>query len=333
MDRRIPRAVCQPQRLPRTRGDGPGDTSCSAVRISAPPHARGWTPLPEFRRSPAAGSPARAGMDPRRRNRRSSGRGLPRTRGDGPPRGAKWERDPAAPPHARGWTLSHARDDAAGSGSPARAGMDRAPLRARGRRRRLPRTRGDGPLSVFVEGDGFEAPPHARGWTVGRGRVHLRRAGSPARAGMDPAPLSVQSRPSRLPRTRGDGPEAGRLIDRWIEAPPHARGWTGLRAHLAVDARGSPARAGMDHLALQRHDLAQRLPRTRGDGPVSRQVPLAWCQAPPHARGWTAAPARDDDRHDGSPARAGMDPPGRRCRPRRRRLPRTRGDGPRAWCH
>ena len=59
-----------------------------------------------------------------------------------------------------------------------------------------------------------------------------------------------------FPRTRGDGPCAGRRTDTPnSEFPPHARGWTRSGAHRQIMQRGDAAHQGA------------RFPRTRGDGP------------------------------------------------------------------
>src|SRR3546814_11753227 len=71
------------------------------------------------------GSPAPAGMDPARSTRRRRGFGLPRTRGDGPLRGANLGGSNLAPPHPRGWTLGPRNVRAVHAGSPPPAGMDR----------------------------------------------------------------------------------------------------------------------------------------------------------------------------------------------------------------
>ena len=71
------------------------------------------------------------------------------------------------------------------------------------------------------------------------------------------------------------------------------------------------------------------LPRTRGDGPVEM---IDWAiieVASPHTRGWTLRRGVRPRRHWGFPAHAGMDPGRAPLLRRWRRLPRTRGDGPR----
>src|SRR3546814_8705516 len=111
--------------------------------------------------------------------------------------------------------------------------------------RRLPRTRGDGPVIQCAPVGGEEAPPHPRGWTAPTARRRRDPGGSPAPAGMDPKGPSPTDGVTGLPRTRGDGPRFTAQIFVRETAPPHPRGWTpGPRTSYR-------ARSG--------------LPRTRGD--------------------------------------------------------------------
>ena len=145
---------------------------------------------------------------------------------------------------------------------------------------------------------------------------------------MDPTAWPAQSRPSRLPRTRGDGPATPAHRLRLVGASPHTRGWT-LRDHGDADPeRGFPAHAGMDltHTYALLH--VSRLPRTRGDGPSARTRAADRTPASPHTRGWTRRHRERGHRHPGFPAHAGMDPPHSIQGYRFDRLPRTRGDGP-----
>ena len=107
MDRRLERVIITTTGFPRTRGDGPPAESAEVSGVKFPPHARGWTVCDVRQSDQAPVSPARAGMDLRRRLSCASRMGFPRTRGDGPD--APFVRRDAGefPPHARGWTLAH----------------------------------------------------------------------------------------------------------------------------------------------------------------------------------------------------------------------------------
>ena len=246
MDPRRRHRRALPPGLPRTRGDGPVEVGIPSASGAAPPHARGWTVLPLYGGRGDPGSPARAGMDPRRPIGASSPCRLPRTRGDGPAHPARAASCRSAPPHARGWTRRRFGRSERIGGSPARAGMDRLESRALLAEVGLPRTRGDGPQSRLARVVPVSAPPHARGWTPLLQHAVMVALGSPARAGMDRQPGRAGRMRPGLPRTRGDGPVLDALLDGLQGAPPHARGWTAGRASWSRYAGGSPARAGMD---------------------------------------------------------------------------------------
>src|ERR1700675_5032058 len=110
----------------------------------------------------------------------------------------------------------------------------------------LPRTRGDGPALVVAHPPLDAAPPHTRGWTRAIRIGPAVGPGSPAHAGMDPAHRLTRLSPSRLPRTRGDGPFS--LLETALRhlAPPHTRGWTLFNSFVSESTLGSPAHAGMD---------------------------------------------------------------------------------------
>ena len=256
-----------PHRLPRTRGDGPGwGCKCHVERVASP-HTRGWTPREAGAANVPMGFPAHAGMD------RGPGPGsicppwLPRTRGDGPGSRSRARAPPRASPHTRGWTRSRALRGAGAHGFPAHAGMDPGRRAPAGRRSGLPRTRGDGPVQRDSLTPLEEASPHTRGWTPGGRDLRDLRRGFPAHAGMDPPCASWPPSARRLPRTRGDGPLAGReTAEGWL-ASPHTRGWTRRGVDVASGRDGFPAHAGMDPCSGARDAPRTWLPRTRGDGP------------------------------------------------------------------
>ena len=218
------------------------DRSIRKRVTGAPPHTRGWTRDPASLSRRVEGSPAHAGMDPLRGRSDLGGAGLPRTRGDGPflrhaPAGTA-----TAPPHTRGWTR-HATSLFIGvCGSPAHAGMDLAVAVGGGGVNGLPRTRGDGPHASDLLTPIPWAPPHTRGWTRPRADRVPDGRGSPAHAGMDLRQADNERQTSRLPRTRGDGPDGGLLMRCASPAPPHTRGWTPL---LARNAHIRPQLFGM----------------------------------------------------------------------------------------
>ena len=292
--------------LPRTRGDGPRRSARGARPGRASPHTRGWTASRRPDWTFPRGFPAHAGMDPDPAAGRGNGGRLPRTRGDGPPPAARPPRRCRASPHTRGWTTSSRGVVTLDTGFPAHAGMDRTRAAPGRRRRRLPRTRGDGPL------DRCCCCPDPEGF--------------PAHAGMDLRSKRRRAMRRRLPRTRGDGPRERGVRVPPSPASPHTRGWTSDLPAAGAPDRGFPAHAGMDLRLAPPPQRLIRLPRTRGDGPASRGAAPPPAGASPHTRGWTAVLIDPPALARGFPAHAGMDPRPA-ARPDRPRLasPHTRG--------
>ncbi len=152
-------------RLPRMRGDRPHHCLVVAVACLAAPHARGSTRPRDSGADDRPGCPACAGIDPLRCCLRSRAVGLPRMRGDRPPRWRNRRLFARAAPHARGSTLGAHLAATIGLGCPACAGIDPSPLAGVHRGCGLPRMRGDRPGRVKARLAAVEAAPHARGST------------------------------------------------------------------------------------------------------------------------------------------------------------------------
>ena len=194
---------------------------------------------------------------------------------------------------------------------------------------RLPRTRGDGPDHPDARAMRRRASPHTRGWTHILVLPQIPEPGFPAHAGMDPRMARGSVAAPGLPRTRGDGPWQGSAPVTHPQASPHTRGWTPGGRRCAREGAGFPAHAGMDPSLERSAATCWWLPRTRGDGPLARPVRQLVDLASPHTRGWTLSPLARLGVVRGFPAHAGMDPGTVARAGRSRRLPRTRGDGPR----
>ena len=314
--------------LPRTRGDGPASPSSVSALGSAPPHTRGWSRACRRHSGHRPGSPAHAGMVPNGADACRSRARLPRTRGDGPMVTNPSTPRRVAPPHTRGWSLRRTERPEFGRGSPAHAGMVPLSQRVQNVFLRLPRTRGDGPDGRLAGKIERKAPPHTRGWSQRHRDCSRRSDGSPAHAGMVPREGPAGLRGRGLPRTRGDGPRSFFVRLRATWAPPHTRGWS-LHPQAAIALGfGSPAHAGMVPRTRRPRADTDRLPRTRGDGPLRLRCSGFMPAAPPHTRGWSLRVRARHARPSGSPAHAGMVPPSDRAPRWRARLPRTRGDGP-----
>ena len=247
-------------------------------------------------------------MDPPPSCSRTACSRLPRTRGDGPSATPSIRSGRRASPHTRGWTSGWGAARPANSGFPAHAGMDPPSALRRRRRRRLPRTRGDGPNERIGGKRSRGASPHTRGWTLFRDVGLPVGIGFPAHAGMDPSTRRAATTAPGLPRTRGDGPSPHGLDALIGPASPHTRGWTVDAWLVAIPNEGFPAHAGMD-LALSSRPLGRSgLPRTRGDGPPTELTLSQNIEASPHTRGWTGGPPNRSRAARGFPAHAGMDP-------------------------
>ena len=111
-----------------------------------------------------------------------------------------------------------------------------------------------------------------------------------------------------LPRLRGDGPIAKEFHDVGYPAAPPTRGWTRYPFYVATTAPGCPAYAGMDPVSRQLLRSEKRLPRLRGDGPLSTVIRARNGPAAPPTRGWTRDASLVPSVDMGCPAYAGMDP-------------------------
>ncbi len=109
--------------LPRPRGDAPVSANYVIDLKLAPPPTRGCTHVPDRIDKMDRGSPAHAGMHPRRAIPLPCGSGLPRPRGDAPPNFDPVTRQDAAPPPTRGCTRHLRSCRLSEVGSPAHAGM------------------------------------------------------------------------------------------------------------------------------------------------------------------------------------------------------------------
>ena len=295
--------------IPRTRGDGPARQEIARPAPRDSPHPRGWTVADRAQARRRVGFPAPAGMDPHPQSSAGAGRGIPRTRGDGPALSSCTASSRSDSPHPRGWTRAISALQDVGAGFPAPAGMDPCARLSARALHGIPRTRGDGPRSRRARSRAAWDSPHPRGWTgreeADAGAVH----GFPAPAGMDPRRRCPRGIPAWIPRTRGDGPTRAASAKWFGGDSPHPRGWT-LVGHR--DGRlegGFLAPAGMDPRRARPPSCSPGIPRTRGDGPwtPSRRYPRA---------------------RRGFPAPAGMDPRQSRRQSRSSGIPRTRGDGP-----
>ncbi len=172
-----------------------------------------------------------------------------------------------ATPHTRGSTVNEDPYSEENEGYPAHAGIDPNRNGSARIQRRLPRTRGDRPISFAIAVDETKATPHTRGSTQVFDLCDSALEGYPAHAGIDPVVYADTSRWTWLPRTRGDRPYEFILLDDWKEATPHTRGSTVFPSILRPGTDGYPAHAGIDLESSYHVMNGYGLPRTRGDRP------------------------------------------------------------------
>ena len=113
-----------PIRLPRVRGDRPGQSAMVRGTAQPPPRARGSTQNAASLPAQQSASPACAGIDPDTTPTVSGPPGLPRVRGDRPEVRQLREENQAPPPRARGSTRWRAQQGRCWPASPACAGID-----------------------------------------------------------------------------------------------------------------------------------------------------------------------------------------------------------------
>ena len=226
IDPPAPSPRAPPAGLPRVRGDRPAQIRWRQTVGAPPPRARGSTRGMSETETPAAASPACAGIDLLASSVSACCLGLPRVRGDRPDGDGVCRSAHAPPPRARGSTRGHHEPVARPRASPACAGIDPAWPRLPASICGLPRVRGDRPLFSGISTLSSAPPPRARGSTRGALRHRHRQAASPACAGIDPRnPVEIEVSPG-LPRVRGDRPAFADTELRTRKPPPRARGST-----------------------------------------------------------------------------------------------------------
>ncbi len=213
--------------------------------------------------------------------------GFPRPRGDGPGTSSFQQNSYKVPPPTRGWSLDGLCFAGIGAGSPAHAGM--VPVYTPGSTVtfRVPRPRGDGPLTAPRGTRAGLVPPPTRGWSHAALPGDVERRGSPAHAGMVPLGSHCPDERRWFPRPRGDGPRDRNPHAPGSEVPPPTRGWSHSAGNSPHVVAGSPAHAGMVPNVSTNGKLTRRFPRPRGDGPRNqvRGLPAVW--VPPPTRGWS----------------------------------------------
>ncbi len=188
---------------------------------------------------------------------------------------------PSAPP-TRGWSRRNLLMAAAVHVCPAYAGMVPTRHRRPASPGRLPRLRGDGPVTEGYVHQHITSAPPTRGWSLRQRTNTARLVVCPAYAGMVPSPRRGCGNGTRLPRLRGDGPEPIIYLGGNISSAPPTRGWPRNRAIPQAAATVCPAYAGMAPTSCKASVACGSLPRLRGDGPrVTPSSSLRRSSSPP----------------------------------------------------
>ena len=172
------------------------------------------------------------------------------------------------------------------------------------------------------------ATPHTRGSTWYEDVTRPAEPGYPAYAGIDLNHPLDGAAYAWLPRIRGDRPGSKNNRAAVGGATPHTRGSTPCRCLRVLPRSGYPAYAGIDLDHLRFIHAAYWLPRIRGDRPLTAPVWGLNIGATPHTRGSTPINDCVPQLQEGYPAYAGIDLTPLVLSPRKRRLPRIRGDRP-----
>ena len=157
---------------------------------------------------------------------------------------------------------------------------------------------------------------------------HIPTSLFPAHAGMYRT-LPSRERPRwPVPRTRGDVPPLGEVLELHGHCSPHTRGCTVVRVRPRDRLALFPAHAGMYRCAGTGSAPGGAVPRTRGDVPYAAMIESGDDSCSPHTRGCTAGRDRLATRSNLFPAHAGMYRRIGTPRSGRPAVPRTRGDVP-----
>ena len=172
-------------------------------------------------------------------------------------------------PHARGSTLFPSRQSLPKVVYPACAGIDRPPFEFIATIIGLPRMRGDRPLWATLIRLPLLFTPHARGSTA----IEIIPLPGifvyPACAGIDPQSPPPHGGLRSLPRMRGDRPINKGYSHSTSTFTPHARGSTECGPFPCETDAVYPACAGIDLQTFPGPASRIRLPRMRGDRPLS----------------------------------------------------------------
>ena len=253
---------------------------------------------------------------------------LPRARGDRPSHQWTAPGTARASPCPRGSTPSGRTRRARDRGFPVPAGIDPIGERPAHARRWLPRARGDRPAMAVDWTPAPRASPCPRGSTLQIAIGVIADLGFTVPAGIDPWAGRKADGMLRLPRARGDRPQPKLCASSLMPASPCPRGSTVTGAAQGATPEGFPVPAGIDPIGGCTRRSPPRLPRARGDRPVSSLRSAGLLEASPCPRGSTCFSRLQQGVLPGFPVPAGIDPTSFLPVSKTLRLPRARGDRP-----
>ena len=226
--------------------------------------------------------PAHAGINRRHRMTHDQEAGVPRPRGDQPLSTLHATPTIWRSPPTRGSTgplpqMPHKRQ-----AFPAHAGINRCTRHSRVIDHRVPRPRGDQPAKLARAVCALERSPPTRGSTEGCDVDAGDKFAFPAHAGINRPPHAPPDRRTRVPRPRGDQPAVILGREQSYPRSPPTRGSTDGSALGQAHGGAFPAHAGINRSLREQNLTTHRVPRPRGDQPLStlHATPTIW-RSPP----------------------------------------------------
>ena len=151
----------------------------------------------------------------------------------------------------------------------------------------IPRTSGDDPQDIARVLRISEYSPHERGWSLVIVILVQFVLVFPAQAGMILSSSPLVPFLPRIPRTSEDDPSITHQMDGDNKYSPHKRGWSQYKFWQYLSLFVFPAQAGMIPTGCLFAEHTLRIPRARGDDPISRSI-CGWGEKySPRKRGWS----------------------------------------------
>ena len=151
----------------------------------------------------------------------------------------------------------------------------------------IPRTSGDDPQDIARVLRISEYSPHERGWSLVIVILVQFVLVFPAQAGMILSSSPLVPFLPRIPRTSEDDPSITHQMDGDNKYSPHKRGWSQYKFWQYLSLFVFPAQAGMIPTGCLFAEHTLRIPRARGDDPISHFHLCKQHLYSPRKRGWS----------------------------------------------